>query len=76
MGGSSTHLQMNNSGYLNSSLQGARQSKNIANHEMAISSTSLGKLGNYSIMNNISNTYQVGSSAEKIKEINKRNNVN
>lgn len=75
MGGSSTHIQMNGSGYLNSSIQSARQIKATADHGMGMDVSHFTNSSNYSIMNNTSRSYQKDSSAQKIKDIDKRNNI-
>lgn len=75
MSGSSAYIQMNNSGYLNSSMQSARYNKNTADHGMGIDTSYFTNSSNYSIMNNTSRSYQKDSSAEKIRDIDKRNNI-
>jgi len=75
MHGAATHIQMNNSGYLNPSVQKARYNKATASHAGAASSLSFTKPGRSSIMNNNARIGESSSSSERIKEINKRNNL-
>lgn len=75
IGGSSTHIQMNNSGYLNTSMQTARNNKSDLQPDFSFQETQFTKSNNYSIMNNMSKSYQKDSSAQRITEINKRNNM-
>lgn len=75
MGGSSTHIQMNNSGYLNPSLQTARNNKEFVNQDMAKQFSGSTKSPGYSIMDNYSGSYAEKSSAQIVNQINKRNNL-
>jgi hypothetical protein len=75
MNGSAAHIQMNNSGYLNTSLQTARNNKEFASHSSGQMGSSFENPFNRSIMNNTSGFYQKGSSAQIVTEINKRNNL-
>lgn len=75
MSGSSAHVQMNGSGYLNTSMQSARYSKGSSDGVGSIEAAQFTKSSGYSIMNNTSRSYQQGSSAQRMTEINKRNNM-
>ena len=75
MHGASTHIQMNGSGYLNSGMQKARQNKLFADHSGAASVVPFAKSNKSSIMNNNARVGESSSSSERIKQINKRNNL-
>lgn len=75
MHGAATHIQMNNSGYLNPTLQKARYNKSSASHSSALDVPSFTKSNKSSIMNNNARVGESSSSSERIKEINKRNNL-
>jgi hypothetical protein len=75
MHGAATHIQMNNSGYLNKAMQNARYNKASVNHNGAANTLSFTKSNKSSIMNNNARVGESNSSSERIKEINKRNNL-
>jgi len=75
MHGAATHIQVNNSGYLNPSVQKARYNKISASNNGASRQLPFTKPGRSSIMNNTSRMSLSDDSSSRIKEINKRNNV-
>jgi len=75
MHGAATHIQVNNSGYLNPSVQKARYNKISASNNGASRQLPFTKPGRSSIMNNTSRISLSDDSSSRIKEINKRNNV-
>jgi hypothetical protein len=74
-GGASAYIQMNKSGYDNPSIQKARYQKYQASHKSRHKNADFTKIDTRSIINNMSSSYASGSSADKIQEINKRNNA-
>lgn len=75
MHGASTHIQMKGSGYSNPTLQKARYNKITANQEGSMRASSFTKSAKSSIMNNNARLGISDSSSERIKQINKRNNL-
>lgn len=75
MHGASTHIQMKGSGYSNPTLQRARYNKIASNQDGSISPMSFTKSNKSSIMNNNARIGISDSSSERIKQINKRNNL-
>ena len=75
MHGASTHIQMKGSGYSNPTLQKARYNKVTANQEGSMRASSFTKSAKSSIMNNNARLGISDSSSERIKQINKRNNL-
>ena len=75
MHGASTHIQMKGSGYSNPTLQRARYNKVTADQNSAMNPMSFTKSAKSSIMNNNARLGISDSSSERIKEINKRNNL-
>ncbi len=73
--GSSTHIQMNGTGYLNPSIQKARYNKNFASHSGNLRQDSFVKRNYRSIIDNRSGKGMEGSSSEIINSMNKRNNL-
>jgi hypothetical protein len=75
MHGAATHIQINNSGYLNKAMQNARYNKPSINQNGAANISSFTKSNKSSIMNNNARVGISDSSSERIKEINKRNSL-
>lgn len=75
MHGSATHIQVNNSGYLNPAIQKARYNKVSASGNGASRQLPFTKPGRSSIMNNTTRMSLNDDSSSKIREINKRNNM-
>lgn len=73
--GSSTHIQMNGTGYLNPSIQKARYNKKFASHSGNLRQDSFVKRNYRSIIDNRSGKGMEGSSSEIINSMNKRNNL-
>jgi hypothetical protein len=75
MHGASTHIQMKGSGYSNPTLQRARYNKVTADQSSSMNPMSFTKSAKSSIIDNNARVGISDSSSERIKEINKRNNL-
>ena len=73
--GSSTHIQMNGTGYLNPAIQKARYNKTFASHSGNLRQDSFTKRNFRSIIDNRSGNTVEGSSSEIISSLNRRNNL-
>lgn len=75
MHGAATHIQVNNSGYLNPSIQKARYNKVSVSNNAASRQLPFTKPGKPSIMNNNTRMSLNDDSSSRIREIDKRNNI-